>query len=205
MTWGFDAVTAQPKISVKRAAAIAREVFSVRRLVCRDNEFPGALAFWEALGENNPNFTMKVYPERVKNKAGIIAFEERVKLLISRDFVDRAKRGETLSNFILAHEFCHVALDHHGHAAVIKNFDLSLRSDGFAIEAPDDEELETNYATVFLLCGPAIMDASIDAVVLAKKAHCDIRFVKKAVAGMRLPEFKAEWDRLQRKIERVTL
>lgn len=191
------------KISVKRTAELFREMLSTRRLICEDHDFFLASELWELAGDGNNNVRIREYPVSVNNKAGVLALGERITLLISRDFAQRVKRGEGFANFILSHEYCHLLLGHHSRAAKVLNFELDAGGQIFRIVAPNDQELETNYAAVFLLCGVALLKSDVDEADLARRAHCDVQQVRKAIKAVALPEFKAALEKLNQSRVRV--
>lgn len=137
--------------------------------------------------------------EEHKRKAGVIAFGRRITLVVSREFWELALRNDMLRNFLLAHEYAHVVLDHHASAAVIKNFKLGSRSGVNANIPPDWEEFETNVAAVFFQCGYALLNEEKTAFELAKKFYTDEYYVEKL---QRLCQSKAFQNELNRRLAR---
>lgn len=190
-----------------RAVEVFRILVGCRRSFCADNDFFRMDRFWESLCDDEGQWSIKTYrskeTEDFKRKAGIIAFAGRVTLSVDERLMENARRGCKLSNFILAHEAGHLALDHHARGAVIKNFQLFSDSSGMSNVPPSLEELEANYAAVFLQCGVALMDPRWDPVQLAHRAFTDVYYVKKAKRLVQLAAFRNELARQMGKFERV--
>ena len=196
-------------LTTSRAADIFDEVISCRRMFCADNEFFRMTEFWEDLCDEGGRWSIKTYRSNLsddfKRKAGVIAFGDRVTLTVDEKLVANAKDGCKLSNFILAHEMGHIALDHHAKGAVTKNFQLFAGPSGMSNLPPTLEELETNYAAVFLQCGVALMDPRLDAVQLAHRAFSDVYYVRKAQKVVQLEVFQRLLNRPKRIYERAIL
>lgn len=199
----------RPILSASRAVEIFEEAISCRRMFCADGDFFRMDEFWEDLCDEGGQWTMKTYrsseTQDFKRKAGVSKFGDRVTLTVDENLMARAKQGCKLSNFILAHEAGHLALDHHASGAVTKNFQLFAGPIGMSNLPPTVEELEANYAAVFLQCGVALQDTRWDAVQLAHRAYSDVTYVKKAQAIVKLEVFQRELGRSRPIFPRVVL
>ena len=147
-------------LTTSRAVDIFEEMVSCRRDYCADNEFFRMPDVWEYLCDEEGRWTIKTFrskeTEDFKRKAGVVAFADRVTLTVDEKLLAAAKQGCKLSNFILAHELGHVALDHHARSLVTKHFQLFAGPSGMSNLPPTLEELEANYAGVFSIgrCRP---------------------------------------------------
>jgi hypothetical protein len=164
---------------------------------------------WEDLCGGSEDWSIKTYrsdvKEDFKRKAALLVFGNRLTLTVDEVLIERAMQGCKLSNFILAHEFGHLALNHHARSAVTKHFQLFSSPCGMANLPPNLEELEANYAAVFFQCGEALANARWSAIELANRACSDVNYVKKALAIVRLDVFRRELARPKPKFERVVL
>ncbi|MEM6741600.1 MAG: hypothetical protein AAF646_15940 [Pseudomonadota bacterium] len=164
---------------------------------------------WEWLCESDSTWSIKTFHSRgaedYKRTAGVIAFDGRVTLTVDEQLMRNARKGCKLSNFTLAHELGHLALDHHASSAVTKNFRLFSGPSGESNIPPTAEELEANYAAVFFQCGVALFDDQFDALALANRAFCDVPWVKKAQRAVRTTPFRLNYERLIRPKRRVVL
>lgn len=167
-----------------------------RRELYADHDFFKMPEVWETLCEDIEHWSINTYKsnqlEDYKRKAGVIAFGDRVTLTADEKLLENAWKGCKLSNFILAHELGHLALNHHARSAVTKNFQLFAGPNGMSNIPPTVEELETNFAAVFFQCGSTLEDARWTALQLANRAFSDVNYVKKAQAMVRLEVFKRE-------------
>jgi len=198
-----------PSLTTSRVADIWLETLSVRRELYDDSDFFKMPEVWEALCEVGEGWSIKTYKsdqmEDFKRKAGVVAFDNRVTLTADEKLIQRARDGCKFSNFILAHEFGHLVLDHHAKGAVTKNFQLFAGANGMSNIPPTVEELEANLAAVFFQCGTALEDARWTPIQLAHRAYSDVLYVKKAQAMVRLDAFQKELKRPRPKFERVVL
>ena len=187
--------------STSRMATIFNEMISIRRGFRADRDFFRMDEFWKDLCDDEGRWTIKIYrsneTEDFKRKAGVIAFDDRAILTVDARLMENARKGCGLSNFILAHEASHLALDHHAKCAVTKNFQLFAGPNGNANIPPTMQESETNYAAVFLQCGVALLDSKWDAVDLAHRAFTDVEMVRKARRLVQLSVFRRELFRQQ--------
>lgn len=181
----------------------------VRREFCADSDFIKLPEVWEELCGVSDEWSIKTYrsneQDDLKLKAGLVVFENRVILTADERLLANAKRGCSFSNFILAHELGHLALNHHARGAVTKNFQLAVGKYGNSIQPPDSEEMSANYAAVFFQCGPSLTDPRWSAKELAKRAYSDVGYVKKAQRIVRLDVFQREVNRAKPKHERLVL
>ncbi|MBZ8119571.1 hypothetical protein KUD11_13050 [Roseovarius sp. LXJ103] len=164
---------------------------------------------WEYMCEESDEWSVNTYrsdeTQAYKRKAGVAAFDNKVKMTADETLWRKAKEGCKLSNFILAHEMGHVALGHHDRSAVTKNFQLFSGPNGMSNIPPTLEELETNFAAVFLQCGVALEDKSRDPLQLAHRACSDVYYIKRAQRFVQLDVFQRELLRPKRPVVRVVL
>ena len=198
-----------PILTTLRVVDIFEEMISCRRMFCADRDFFRMPEFWEDQCDEEGRWTIKTYRsgqlEDFKRKAGVVALDDRVTLTVDERLMENAKQGCKLSNFILAHEMGHVALDHHSTGAVTKHFQLFAGPSGMSNLPPTLEELEANYAAVFLQCGVALLDTAYDAIQLAHRAFSDVHYVKKAQRIVQLEIFRRHLNRPGKKYETVVL
>lgn len=198
-----------PSLLTHRTVEVFKIMVQCRREFCADTEFFRMDAFWEHLCDEDSLWSIKTYRSNethdFKRKAAVIALANRVTLTVDEKLMENAGQGCKLSNFILAHEAGHLALDHHARGAVTKNFRLFSGPSGMSNIPPTVEELEANYAAVFLQCGVALMDSRWDPVALANRAFTDIYSVKKLQRLVQLDVFRQELARQTPKNERVVL
>jgi hypothetical protein len=192
-----------------RAAEVFHEMISVRRIFCADTEFFRMTDFWKDQCEGSDRWSIRTYRSTdtrgYMRPAGVIAFDDRVGLTVDESLWRKAEGGCPFSNFTLAHEVGHLALDHHAHSATTKNFKLSASSRGMANIPPTLEERETNFAAVFLQCGTALFDQRWSAVDLARRAFSDVYYVQKAQSCVQLDVFKREFYKPKKPVQRVIL
>lgn len=183
-----------PVISIPRAVEVFKEAIDVRRRYRPDGTFFLMSDFWEFLCEESETWSIKRHhsdkAEDFKRKAGVVAFDGRVTLSVDERLWVGAMRGNGFFNFLLAHELGHLVLDHHAKGAVTKNFQLYAGPNGMSNLPPTVEELETNFAAVFLQCGVALLDTRWSAMELARRAFSDADYVKKAQRAVRLDSFQ---------------
>jgi hypothetical protein len=198
----------RPKLTTARTVAIFETMLSYRRIYCADSEFFNMADFWEDLCEGNERFLIKRYrsnSEDSMRKARVVALDDRVTLTVDEKLLTDARQGSPLSNYILAHEFGHLALDHHAKQAVTKHFDLKDRGLDFAIVPPTVEELEATYTGVFLQCGSALADIRREARDLARRAKTDVYLTQKLQKMVQLDVFQRELNRPKTVYPRVVL
>jgi hypothetical protein len=143
--------------------------------------------------------------EDYKRRAGIVVFGDQVTLNVDERLLENAKKGCKLSNFILAHEIGHLALDHHARSAKVMNFQLFAGPNGLSNLPPTIEELEANFAAVFFQCGSALADSHWEPLQLAHKAFTEVGYVKKAQRYVQLEVFQRELWRPKKNKMRVVL
>jgi hypothetical protein len=189
----------KPFLSTSRAVAIFEEMVGYRRNFCADTDFFRMTKIWEDLCDEEGRWSIRMYRssenDNLARKAAVIAFGDRVILSVDEKLMASARQGDKLSNFILAHEFGHLALGHHGGNTGTKNFQMEERHSGFANVPPTSEELETNFSAVCFQCGVAILDPRWNAVDLAKRASSDTYSVRKFQRLVELDVFKRELAR----------
>jgi hypothetical protein len=196
-------------LSPLRAAEIFKEMVECRRIYGADTDFFRMADVWEWLCEDG-DCSIKTYRsvevEDYQRKAGVISFDGKSILTVDERLMENARKGCLLSNYMLAHELGHLALNHHARGAVIKNFQLFSGPDGMMCNAPPTvEELEANIAAVFFQCGIALMDPRWEAINLARRAFSDIHYVKIAQKIVKGEEFLRELKRQMPKRQRVIL
>jgi hypothetical protein len=161
-----------------RAAEVFHEMISVRRIFCADTEFFRMTDFWKHVCGDTDGWSIRTYrptaAKEFKRKAGVLAFDGRVTLTVEERLWREAEDGCHFSNFILAHELGHIALEHHAGNAKTKHFRLTANSWDMANIPPTLEELETNFAAVFLQCGVALFDKRWSALDLARRAFSGV-------------------------------
>ena len=199
----------RPKLSASRAVEDWNEMLWARRELYTDSEFFKMPEAWARICGERSSWSINAYRsnkiEHHKPRAGVVMFDDCLILTVDERLMEQARQGCGLSNFILAHELGHVALDHHARHAVTKNFQLFVGPSGKANLPPTLEELEANYAAVFFQCGVALLDPKWDPVDLARRAFSDVDYVRKAQAIVRLEAFQRELNRPKPKRERVIL
>jgi len=199
----------RPILSAARAASVFKEMVGLRRYCCNDSQYFGMSEIWDDLAEDsdeiNIKFSKSAHLDFDNSKAGVVAFDKFATLIVPETMWAKAVEGDRFANFTLAHEFAHLALEHHLMSANVKNFQLTNRGNDLANIPPNSEELEANYAAVFFQCGDALMEPNIDALNLAKRACTDVYYVKKAISLCKLEAFRRELEILYARYERVIL
>ena len=202
-------VTRRPTLGTRRFIEVYREMTSTRRLWFRDDQFFKLTALWSDMTEGDENWKIN----KVKasdgsdfaRTASVVALDDRVILNVDERLWELAEDGCLFSNFMLAHEMSHVALDHHARGAVAKHFRLYSGPNGAANLPPTVEELEANYAAAFLACGPAILNWRIDDLDLARRAYSDPHYVRKVRRLLRTEVAQREMLRQSKPRTRVIL
>lgn len=196
-------------LTTPEAVSLFREMIGYRRIYCEDTKFFRMTDVWNWLADSEGEVKIKTYrtenAEDYKRKAGVVAFGKRSTLVVDKKLLENADDGCKLSNFMLAHEFAHLALDHHAQGAVVKNFQLFATASGSANIPPTKEEYEANLAAVFFQCGVALLNPTLDPLTLAHRAHSDVTEVKKATRMCRLDVFRDELKRQTYGVKRVVL
>ncbi|MEO0669203.1 MAG: hypothetical protein AAFZ99_14925 [Pseudomonadota bacterium] len=182
------------RICPKKAAGLYRNTVSFRRAYVPDGKFFKASDFWRDAAADIPEVRIKLHDRSIL-KASTNALDELTVLVAPKQLFDNADRGCKICNFILAHEAGHISEEHHSENAVSKYFQLFATETEVANIPPTIEELETNYAATFFLCGPAIFDLRRDALRLADVAYCDVYYIKKVRKLLEQQEF---WEEMQK-------
>jgi hypothetical protein len=189
----------RPALSAYAAAQVFEDVIWIRREYCADQDFFKMTSFWDWLCDDNSVFSIKKYKsgrgDDYERRAGVIAFGDNVRLTVDEELWNRAGTGCWIANFILAHEVGHLSAGHHARSAKLKNFLLYAGQSNMCNIPPNIEEEEANMAAAFLLCGTALMDVRWESLALARRAHCDLTYVKKAQLYARLPAFQRHLNR----------
>jgi hypothetical protein len=197
------------KLTTARAVDIFEEIVTCRREYFADNQFFKMTDVWEQLCQESSLWSIKTYrsseTDDLSPKAGVMVFGDRTTLVTDERLLVLAQAGCMFSNFTLAHELGHVALDHHARGAVVKNFQLYIGPDRIANEPPTLEEYETNFAAVFFQCGVALADRRWSALDLARRAFSDVYYVGKAQRIVQLDVFQRHLNRPKPVYERIIL
>lgn len=192
-----------------RAAEVFHKMISVRRDFCADTEFVRMTDFWKHVCGDTDGWSIRTYrptgTREYTRPAGVIAFDDRVRLTVDESLWRKAEDGCPFSNFILAHELGHVELDHHAGNAKTKHFRLTANSWDMANIPPTLEELETNFAAVFLQCGVTLFDTRWSALDLARRAFSDVDYVRRAQSCVQLDVFKREFYKPKKPVPREIL
>lgn len=175
------------QLKTSYAVRLFREMAVLRSYYATSDEAISMADVWEDLAstefEETDEFKTQIKffsgNEEHNRKAGIITFASRITLIVSHGFWRLARGNQWLQNFLLAHEFVHVALDHHANAAVVKHFKLDSSNGVNANIPPTWEEFETNVAAVFFQCGDALFEKEKYAFELAAKYRTDKHYVER--------------------------
>lgn len=198
----------KPSIRTDRAVKVFNEMLGLRRIYCQDTNFFKSIEVWDWIADSDAKIRIKEFDgDRSGNekKAGVVAFDDRFTLIAPSALLSNARNGCKFSNFTLAHEFSHIALDHHAKGAVVKNFQLYSSQSGLANIPPNDEELEANYAATMFLCGIALLAPNVDPVRLADRACCDVYYTKKTIKLCQTSVFREAFKESRKGIKRVVL
>lgn len=202
----------RPAIGAERTVHNFREMISHRRLFCSDDQYLRMPDVFETLTEiTEPDFKFRIKRYSSGNdedkalKASVIAFNGQATLTVSRRLYEDASNGCLSSNFTLAHEFAHLVLGHHGRNATTMHFQTTRISGMNKRVAPDEMELETDYAAVFFLCGVALLNRNESARELARRACCDVYQVEKALKICRLEPFLSKLRAAESTTSRIVL
>ncbi|MGV8952127.1 MAG: ImmA/IrrE family metallo-endopeptidase [Cypionkella sp.] len=198
----------RPEITTQRAVEVYEEMIVARRDYCADHEFFKMPDVWNSFLDDEGRWQVRTYNsnrgEDYDRRAGVIVFDDRLRLTVDAKFWEKAKQGCTLANFTLAHELGHIALNHHSRNAVVKNFQLFENgSYGMSNIPPTLEELEANFAAVFFQCGVALADSRWNPKRLAQRACSDITYVVQAQKIVGLEVFQRELNRWRPSIPRA--
>ena len=193
----------------ERVVEIYREMLWYRRQLYNDADFFKVPEAWEKICEGNQTYKTKTYRSEItedfKRRAGIVVLGESATLIADEKLIERAREGCKLSNFILAHEIGHLALDHHARNAKVKNFQLFEGANGLSNIPPTTEEWEANFAAVSFQCGVALEDTKATALELAHRAYSDTKTIRMAQKLVQLDAFQRELRRQSLRYERVVL
>ena len=200
---------AKPSLTTTRAAEIFDEMLWYRREFCADTDFIKMPQVWETLANDLETLSLKFFGSNKASDftptAGIVAFAGRTTLTVHEELFRQAKKGCRLSNYLLAHELGHLALEHHAKSATIKNFQLHRGEYGMSNMPPTVEELEANYAAVFFQCGVALQNPNWHFLDLALRAFSDPEAVRNAQLRVQLNVFQQALSRKRSKYTRVIL
>jgi len=202
-------MTRRPELLTSNLARIFREALWYRREFSADQDHFKMTEIWERCCRDFVGWTIKKYMPKetadYKRKAGVVMLGGRVTLTVDARLWENAVKGCYLSNFILAHEFGHLILEHHSGNGVTKNFQLFEGPSGMSNLPPTLEELEANFAAVFFQCGEALKDVDLSHVELARRASSNYRDVAKAQKFVQLETFQKELFRQTARYQRVVL
>ena len=198
-----------PKLSTSVILETYVEMISYRRTYCDDSEYFKASQFWTDMCSDIDTWKIKKYSgnesEDWLRKAGVITLREHVTLSTDRQLFENAEKGCKLSNFILAHEFAHVALGHHDRNLVTKHFQLFAGSNGMSNIPPTVEEYQANLGAVFFQCGVALEDERLTTLDLAHRSFSDVSYVRRAQKLVQLSLFKQKLFERRSNVKRVVL
>lgn len=190
------------------------EMVDLRNYYVASGEVVSMTEVWEDLASTEFDETDE-FKTRIKffsgdeehdRKAAVIAFASKITLVVSKGFWSLACNKGMLQNFLLAHEFSHIALDHHSKAAAIKHFKLDASHGTYANIPPTWEEFETNVAAVFFQCGDALLEKEKLALDIAVKFRTDAYYVGRLQKLCQSQTFRDELDKqLGQKPKRVVL
>jgi hypothetical protein len=194
---------------IPRLVEVYQEMIGFRREFCADHHFFRMPSYWDWLCSGPGNWKVKPYrsseAEDFKRQAAVVVFQDNVTLIADEKLLVLARQGCKLSNFILAHEVAHLALNHHAHGKVVKHFKLFSGPDGNSNIPPTVEEAEANYAATFLQCGTALMDKRWETLQLAHRAFTDVNAIRKARKLLQTDAFQKELIRVKPSNPRVVL
>ena len=200
----------RPTLSVPRTVEIFEEALAVRRLYTdgNDSEFFKACDFWKYLCEEDENWKINVTPPTegadFARRAGVVSVGDRVTLTVPQELWVGAQRGNAFFNYVLAHELGHLVCDHS--AKGTRNFkNLAPGRFGMQIVPPSVQELEADYAAVFVQCGVALQNSHWSTDYLARKAFADPGYVRKAQMAVRLDRFQHWLNRPKPVRKRIVL
>ena len=182
-----------PEISPERLAKLWIDAISMRREKYRDHEFFTIPEFWNEMIDDQKNWSSTPYKSGLGDdflrKASVTTFGEKVTLVADEELWKRARKGCPFCNFILGHELGHLDQNHTRDKRII-NFSRYPMGATMANVPVNLVEYEADLWTVFFLCGVAVVNESWDYRELAKRAHCDLAYVKRARALVNLHAFK---------------
>jgi hypothetical protein len=195
-------------LTTKRAVAIFDDAVSCRRGYCNDNEFFKMTDVWEYLCEGSAEWKIKPFHQRpgqaLRPQAAVTEFDHRVRLLVEATLWSNAQRGDKLSNFVLAHEAGHLQLRHNSQTAV-RRFLMVAAEKGHSVIPQDYFELEANFFAIVFQCGVALLDPTMSAIELARRAFADVAQVRKVQAMVRTDVFLRELNQPRPTYPRVVL
>jgi hypothetical protein len=182
---------------------------SYRRCEADDDEPIFMAAFLKEISSEEGYLKLKTYrtPYRddVNHTAASIALGGRAIITAPKWMLDEAEKGVGLHNHLLGHEFAHIALGHHDFAGQTKNFRMTERSGVNQAIAPDNEELEAHFGSVFFLCGVKLLNEEIEVEQLAKWSNSDLAWAKRARRIVLLHEFRRQLYEMEAAKQRVVL
>jgi predicted metal-dependent phosphoesterase TrpH len=195
-------------LTTKRAVTIFEEMVSCRRDYGADDEFFKMTDVWEYLCDGSNEWKIKFFHQvpgqALRPKAAVTEFDHNVRLMVESGLWSSAQHGDKLSNFVLAHESGHLQLRHNSRTAV-RHFMMVAGEMGNSVIPQDYFELEANFAAVIFQCGVALLDATLSASELARRAFTDVAQVKKVQAMVRTEVFRRELNRQRPTCPRVVL
>lgn len=196
----------KPKLTTQRAVEIYEEMLMVRREYYADTEFFKMPDVWTELVDESGDLTIKTFKSTTGDdyllRAAVMIVDKKIRLNVDKQLWHNAGLGKNLDNFILAHEFAHLALDHVSNRGAPTNFFMGEKGGMKMILPPSLIEREADIGAVFFQCGIALMDLRRDVKQLADRAFTDIRHVEKARQYVLLDIFQRELQR-QRGLRRL--
>ncbi len=212
----YSSAKKRPAVTTTRMAEIYIEMVFLRREYMEychehsgDTLFFKMSDFWNWLCEGSSEFKIKKYrSDQTKDfsrRASIVALGNWMTLTVDERLFAKAADGDKFANYILAHEFGHLALGHSEISATKRNYLMSESARGMANIPATVEELEANLAAPFFQCGKLLEDARWDAVHLANRAFSDVYSVERAQKFVRLEIFQREVRRqLEEEVDRLS-
>ena len=191
------------QIKTSDAVKLFREMLSLRNDFAEPDASVSMTDVWLELADDRYQKTDE-YRTKIKlysgsdtddTKAGVVVFGNLLTLVVTKHFWELARKNSVLQNFLLAHEFAHVACDHHSNGAGMKHFRLTSKNGVKANIPPTWEEFEANLAAVFFQCGVALFEKETTPFELASRHRTDFRYAKRIQKLCQSDVFQAEYDK----------
>ena len=172
----------RPSISPQRIVKIFKEMQWWREAYFSDNPYEKRVGivngakFWEWLAEELPGVRIRFdrYLDNVDTRvAFVLKLDLHIFLNVSKKKFEAAKKNSYFPNFVLAHEFAHIALEHSEATTAAQPFSLHEEDGQLKSSVNDLIESEAHYGAVFLQVGEQIFADGIDTRLLAKNAATD--------------------------------
>lgn len=203
----------RPSISPERIVKIFKEMQWWREAYFSDNPLEKKVGivngakFWEWFAEEMPDVRIRFdrYLDQVdKRVAFVLKLDLHIFLNVSKLKFEAAKKNSYFPNFVLAHEFAHIALEHSETTTAPQPFSLHEEDGQLKSSVYDVIESEAHYGAIFLQVGEQIFADGIDTRLLAKNAATDPYQLDRLAKICRL-EIVRQRLRERNKIRRVVL